>query len=1738
MADSQGSVKEINIEQHETDKIPLEISDDLVVIDVASEYLESDIAASKDNSKTELVCKKMKENAENNYEVIVCDDFVQVSKVSSESKATETPTNHRDEKKLKFASEVPTFSKATSKETESVSDTTTELKKSVQETVRSDQPFNEVTITEVVSFVTEEKNDSVLQKSFIPTKSFPANAELTALESMVMKVTPKEPETNLNRINNTSKKDKDTKNSCDNIHSDPCDSAICEIKNSGVINELQVINSVPTNNEIKLDEKKKVEKIVSLSEKNSLDQTEMQANSAKSKAIDSECNTNEGGDKTKGAKPYSPDPCPEGRKNEDVTETESSSFTEEGDMLLITNVRTISLDEEEKLTQESNDDKRSGNLTNISSEPDGFREQQNYSSADHISDQQVERTNGNISETLLPKSLSVTFCSLESLPMSQSIISKNTTVHTDTVPPGKVSADSHSIEKLKGKALDSHISALTPLLPNRSKSCSKSVSATVKSRSVENSCPVSSESTSLNSGMPVIANTFTVKEEPVDYEPYGMLDTTANSAARQPMKTQSSMHSASEIIGMRGSVIGRQVNIQPRRSSVDQYLYPAQLSQKNGTLTAKEIRHIPFFSDQQVVNAKVIREKVTQPIPSAQAANNNTKNTVNGILQHQKPPGIVGMSPAVGKSRTEQSVSKSDSYSSGQSLLHRGNVTTTSGSGVVAKVQIMKRNANGMPTSTRNPPQVPQAPTKPVLPVSLPPKFAMNLKTINIETVGIPMITEMIARKNPVPVYKPPLPPKAILGNEKTKQTFPCYECGDTFYFTSSLEQHTYRCSMKISYKCEWCRKILNFTNKCQLLSHLRSHMNIDKNQAVPIHIKSDSIEIQTYFDDIVPGKEFRWYKIPDKDKVSDTAESQYVVDMSSNNGQTQVIRLCKSYECTECKLTFHKREDNAKAIHFAPDKNVKPIFCGRCPMYLHNHCGMKAHRRLHDNLLKLDYLVCPECGVSFENRLENIPLFLQHLKTKCFHLSRFSTIKCSKCSGKFGSIEELRHHLTVFVEQYYKCNKCPMALKTVKSFKSHFKQTHQEKNTDDRTEEAKAKIIYRCHVCDTLIDDKEFLLSHIEKHLSDLKDQAEDYYHCLQCSLIFFDKPPLKKHYQNCHKTVQKESFCALCRTMKNDLMEYTKHILENHVASLFRLKAQICDVCGFVCRDEPQLRIHDCHMKNIAFVVQGDSSASQKEQKNSSPKKEDKAEHKKSPKKQIKTEKVSNKLRHIMPKPTVPDDIIPVQFRKGCPSCAETYWSNFKRIEHLRGHADKNIFICLYCENMGFKDKAELADHESACAIEAFSDKEDPIPNHLSKKCPSCNYVYGGNSKRNYHIKSHRGNQIYICMYCDAMSFNDFPELRSHEVVCGALSKTTVKSMDKSPTKTKIKLKFSKGKKSNKSSPEKSVQYQLEYKCDECGELFSRREKQEEHTRLEHGIHPCHLCGLMYESQTSLKKHLLLSHEGKKCVYYCWVCRRRRKFFSDVAHLQKHFTMKHKQKIWDPAKAVPALPGFCTSQDNKTPEPAKRRLETTPERPDTPVKKLRIMSDKCFKCAKCNFMSEERKAFQDHIKEHKTGDSVQCTECGLCFMVIPSLRKHLFMVHKVRDFDTYLKEHNIEDLKEPQESDSDSETNDIVKKETMIVDEPESAPDQVEDSGEEEGNPLECKVCYKKFETEHLMKSHMRVHGMAFIKKTRRSLSSSTKKIKLEEVDKGEKVKGTDSVKSVEKKSEAGNEEMSSHE
>ncbi|XP_037292119.2 zinc finger protein 532 isoform X2 [Rhipicephalus microplus] len=144
--------------------------------------------------------------------------------------------------------------------------------------------------------------------------------------------------------------------------------------------------------------------------------------------------------------------------------------------------------------------------------------------------------------------------------------------------------------------------------------------------------------------------------------------------------------------------------------------------------------------------------------------------------------------------------------------------------------------------------------------------------------------------------------------------------------------------------------------------------------------------------------------------------------------------------------------------------------------------------------------------------------------------------------------------------------------------------------------------------------------------------------------------------------------------------------------------------------------------------------------------------------------------------------------------------------------------------------------------------------------------------------------------------------------------------------------------------------------------------------------------------------------------------------------------------------------------AKKNKQDTPKKANQQSTNDSEQTTVMQEEKPPNNTKACAKCDFQSSDVSVFREHIKVHRppNQETFQCHECGLCYVVEPSLRKHLRGVHSVE---------------EKKAADSLAEAD----------------PNGAAVSG------LRCSVCLATFDTERELKSHTRSHGMAFLKKVK---------------------------------------------
>uniref|UniRef100_A0A3Q2TL26 Zinc finger protein 687a n=1 Tax=Fundulus heteroclitus TaxID=8078 RepID=A0A3Q2TL26_FUNHE len=362
------------------------------------------------------------------------------------------------------------------------------------------------------------------------------------------------------------------------------------------------------------------------------------------------------------------------------------------------------------------------------------------------------------------------------------------------------------------------------------------------------------------------------------------------------------------------------------------------------------------------------------------------------------------------------------------------------------------------------------------------------------QTNLVEAFNKILNNKNLLPSYKPDLssPVPAEWGISLPAQGYRCLECGDAFALEQSLAQHYDRRSLRIEVTCNHCSKRLAFFNKCSLLLHAREH-------------KEKGLIMQCSHLVMKPVPVEQMISQPEPPAVAAAGGGQVTAKPSQHAApakkETEMLQYSNN-KCSECQTQFGSKEEVSD--HFQEIKSAKSTSCTECspPMLLPNGCSAAAHQRLHQSSPPH---ICPECGGAAKQQL-----LQKHLQDTCLHFSRRIGYRCSSCLVVFGGLNSVKSHIQqAHCDMFHKCPCCPMAFKSAPSTQNHISTQHSD------VADAKAMLIYKCVMCDTVYTHKPLLYAHFDTHLTNQKVHV---FKCPECTKLFSQRSSLLDHFKT-HK-------------------------------------------------------------------------------------------------------------------------------------------------------------------------------------------------------------------------------------------------------------------------------------------------------------------------------------------------------------------------------------------------------------------------------------------------------------------------------------------------------------------------------------------------------------------------------------------------------------------------------------------
>lgn len=160
--------------------------------------------------------------------------------------------------------------------------------------------------------------------------------------------------------------------------------------------------------------------------------------------------------------------------------------------------------------------------------------------------------------------------------------------------------------------------------------------------------------------------------------------------------------------------------------------------------------------------------------------------------------------------------------------------------------------------------------------------------------------------------------------------------------------------------------------------------------------------------------------------------------------------------------------------------------------------------------------------------------------------------------------------------------------------------------------------------------------------------------------------------------------------------------------------------------------------------------------------------------------------------------------------------------------------------------------------------------------------------------------------------------------------------------------------------------------FNCAVCKKNFPSLFHLNRHTITHFLSYVCHVCGSSYVATTGLLRHMRSKHQE-----YEVTCKRCGKVFPTMEANDRH---RRVEKSCMPYVCVKCNERFLDWKSRK------RHMETA-----------HGQSQRTYRCGDCNLNFSHENAYYEHFKLQHSADCVSCKHCGLRFLSLYRLKRHL---------------------------------------------------------------------------------------------------------------------------------------------
>ncbi|XP_072470847.1 PR domain zinc finger protein 15 isoform X1 [Notamacropus eugenii] len=484
-------------------------------------------------------------------------------------------------------------------------------------------------------------------------------------------------------------------------------------------------------------------------------------------------------------------------------------------------------------------------------------------------------------------------------------------------------------------------------------------------------------------------------------------------------------------------------------------------------------------------------------------------------------------------------------------------------------------------------------------------------------------------------------------------------------------------------------------------------------------------------------------------------------------------------------------------------------------------------------------------------------------------------------------------------------------------------------------------KRIYQCNICSKIFQNSSNLSRHIRSH-------GDKLFKCEECGKLFSRKESLKQHVSYKHS--------------------------RSEIDSEYRYR---CGTCDKSFRIESALKFHNCRTDEKTFQ---------------------------------------------------------------CEMCFRFFSTNSNLSKHKKKHGDKK-FSCEVCNKMFYR-KDVMLDHQRRhlegvrrVKREEFETSGESVVRYKKEPsgCPVCGKVFSCRSNMNKHLLTH-GDKKYTCEICGRkffrvdvlrdhihVHFKDIALMDDHqrEEFIGKIgisseeNDNSDESADSEPHKYSCKrcqLTFGRGKEYLKHIME--VHKEKGYGCSICNRRFALKATYHAHMvihrenlpdpNVQKYIHPCEICGRIFNSIGNLERHKLI-HTGVKS-HACEQCG---KSFARKDMLKEHMRVHDNIREYLCAecgkgmKTKHALRHHMKLHKGIKEYECKECHRKFAQKVNMLKHYKRHTGIKDFMCELCGKTFSERNTMETHKLIHTVGKQWTCSVCKKKYVTEYMLQKHIQLTH-----------------------------------------------------------------------------------------------------------------------------------------